>query len=122
MTVESKTCAKEDTMNEIRYRASEDQLLEELMRRREAFKLIGADRIRCDKCGMGHYVIPNIVDRTFECEQCWAKRRYIEIVNGDNMDDVENESKATTKVPLDVEKETKATVKVPLDVEDFCRL
>lgn len=69
-------------MQEIRFRASEEQLLEELMKRREANKTIGADRIRCDKCGFGHYVMPNIAERTFECEQCWAKRRILEIVDG----------------------------------------
>lgn len=69
-------------MQEIRFRASEDQLLEELMKRREAYKLIGADRIHCDKCGFGHYVMPLLAGRTFECEQCWAKRRYEEIVDG----------------------------------------
>lgn len=67
-------------MDEIRFRASEEQLLEELKQRREAYRIIGADRICCDTCGMGHYVIPNIAERTFECEQCWAKRRYLELV------------------------------------------
>lgn len=73
---------EENNMQEIRFRASEEQLLEELMKRREAYKTIGADRIRCDKCGFGHYVMPNIVERSFECEECWAKRRYLEIVDG----------------------------------------
>lgn len=71
-------------MNEIRFRASEEQLYDELIKRREVYKVIGVDRIRCDKCGYGHYVIPNMVERTCECEQCWAKRRYIEIVDGVN--------------------------------------
>lgn len=66
---------------EIRFRASEEQLLEELMQRRKAHKLIGADRIRCDKCGFGHYVMPNITERSFECEQCWACRRYVELID-----------------------------------------
>lgn len=69
-------------MNEIRFRASEDQLYDELLRRRKAYKYIGADRFKCDTCGYGHYVMPNIDDRTCECEECWAKRRYIEIVDG----------------------------------------
>lgn len=64
-----------------RYNTSEEQLIEELTKRREEYKLIGVDRIRCDKCGMGHYVMPNVTERIFECEQCWAKRRYMEIVD-----------------------------------------
>lgn len=69
-------------MNEIRFSASEDKLYDELLRRRKAYKFLGALHLRaCDKCGSYNYVISNPLDMSCECEQCWANRRYIEIVN-----------------------------------------
>lgn len=68
-------------MNEIRFRASEDQLYDELMRRREAHKIIGALHCPCTYCGRYTFVMPNATDRTSECEQCWAKRRYLELID-----------------------------------------
>ena len=69
-------------MNEIRFRHSEEQLIEEQLKRRKAYKYIGAEHIRCDKCGGHIYVMPLLAGRTFECERCWAERRYYEIVDG----------------------------------------
>lgn len=67
-------------MNEIRFRASEDKLYEELMKRREIYKHIGLLHHACDKCGKYNYVMCNLSNRTCECEGCWAKRRYLEIL------------------------------------------
>lgn len=67
-------------MQEIRFRESEDQLLEEQLKRRKAYQVIGAEHIRCDKCGGHSYVMPLMVGRTFECERCWAERRYLELI------------------------------------------
>lgn len=68
-------------MNEIRFRASEDQLYEELMKRRESHKWLGSLHCPCDTCGSRRYVISDLSTRTCECEECWAKRRYIELVD-----------------------------------------
>ena len=73
-------------MNEIRFRASEDQLYDEMLRRREAHKWIGALHLPCDKCGSYKYVMPNMLDSSCECETCWAERRYYEIIDGGNND------------------------------------
>lgn len=69
-------------MQEIRFRYSEDKLLEEQLKRRKAHKWIGALHCACDKCGSYQYVMLNIVDKTCECERCWAERRYFELVDG----------------------------------------
>lgn len=69
-------------MNEIRFRASEDQLREELDRRRKSHKWLGALHCPCDKCGSYNYVISDFTTRTCECEQCWANRRYLELIGG----------------------------------------
>lgn len=66
---------------EIRFRSSEDQLMEELMKRREAHKWIGALHCPCDKCGSYWFVISDFTTRTCECEGCWAKRRYLELID-----------------------------------------
>lgn len=63
------------------YNTSEEQLLDEQLRRRQSYKWIGADRIRCEKCGKYTYVMLNMVDRIYECEYCWLKRRYLELIN-----------------------------------------
>lgn len=74
---------QESSVNsEIRFRASEDQLLDELMRRREVHKIIGALHCACDKCGGYWFVISDPTTRTCECEGCWAKRRYFELMDG----------------------------------------
>lgn len=106
------------SMNEIRFRDSEAKLLEELMRRRKAYQLIGADRIRCDTCGMGHYVMPNIVERTFECEQCWAKRRFQELTSPQISPEVELKEKKVK----DAEPKVITDNRIPFNLEDFCRI
>lgn len=68
-------------MNDIRFRYSEDQLLEELMKRRNARKWFFTN-LPCDTCGSRRYVISDLSTRTCECEECWAKRIYLEIVDG----------------------------------------
>lgn len=66
-------------MNEIRFRASEDQLYEELTKRRETRKWFSTES-PCDTCGSRSYVISDLSTRTCECEQCWANRRYLELI------------------------------------------
>lgn len=68
-------------MQEIRFRESEEELLEEQLKRRKAYKVIGAEHIPCDKCGGRCYVMPRMAGKIFECERCWAERRYFEIVD-----------------------------------------
>lgn len=68
-------------MNEIIFRQSEDQLLDELFKRREAYRLYGLRVRPCDKCGEYDYVISDPTTRTCECEGCWTKRRYLELVD-----------------------------------------
>lgn len=67
-------------MNEIRFRGSEDRLNEEILERRERHKWAGALHCPCTHCGRYTYVYPNPIDGTTECEICYAKRRYIELV------------------------------------------
>lgn len=105
-------------MNEIRWRASEDKLLEELMQRRKAYQLIGADRIRCDTCGRGPYVMPNIMERTFECEHCWAKRRFQELTSPQIPPEVELKEKKVKGAEHKIISDNK----IPFNLEDFCRL
>lgn len=71
-------------MNEIRFRSSEDQLHDELMRRRHAHKWLGGLHVRCTHCGSYMFVISRLDTGTAECEQCWANRRYQELVGGSN--------------------------------------
>lgn len=68
-------------MQEIRFRQSEDKLLEELTKRRNARKWFYTD-LPCDTCGSRSYVIADLSTRTCECEQCWANKRYLQIVDG----------------------------------------
>lgn len=77
-------------MNEIRFRASEDQLLEELERRREVRKWFYTD-LPCDTCGSRSYVIADLSTRTCECEQCWANRRYLELIDGVEQKETKND-------------------------------
>lgn len=69
-------------MNDIRFRYSEDQLLGELYRRRESHKWLGSLHCACDKCGRYDCVICDFTTRTCECEGCWSKRRFIELIDG----------------------------------------
>lgn len=66
--------------NEIRFRSSEDQLKEEIDRRRKMHKTVGMLHVACDKCGSYNYVIANFETRTAECEKCWAIRRFKELI------------------------------------------
>lgn len=67
--------------SEIRFRASEEQLMDELYKRRESHKWLGCLHLPCDKCGRYWFVMSDPTTRTCECEGCWAKRRYLEIVD-----------------------------------------
>lgn len=64
---------------EINYRATEDKLREETARRRKCNAYV--PHLAC-KCGSYHYVLPNIEQGIGECEQCWLKRRYVELIRG----------------------------------------
>lgn len=58
-------------MNEIRFRASEDKILELAMLRRKSHAML--THTQCTKCGSYSYVLPNMLD-SCECERCYIER------------------------------------------------
>lgn len=64
----------------IRFRTSEEQVMDEAMRRRKCNGYV--PHLAC-KCGSFRYVLPNMQTRQGECEDCFIIRRYGELVRGE---------------------------------------